>query len=469
MRENALSAVQISSSNYTQTLGVEPGGEADARQPDRYSFILKLFMISVFLPEGLSLFVGSFRLPFYRILILGLFGFAVQNALTKSSRSAAVRVPSDAFALAAGAWIITAGLVNDGMDVGLKASGADALEFTGSYYLFRHLLGPTDSSVMIMRFACLTMIPVIILALLDPLTGHLFTHDLITNLTGYFKPYDFNGELYIRNGLFRAMGPFEHSILFAAACSWFAILALSMFRLGPWGVSIQTISLVGIWFSQARGPLAAYVIGLGLTVYYAKTKRFAARWRVVGTTVAAWVAFVFLFSRSPVSTLLSFGGVDPSAGWYREAIWATAGPMVLNSPIFGIGSLAGVGWWENNPVLMGPTMDSLWLVCAFQYGIPGSVLVLLTLIGSVWLGPVDNAMSLSEGERSLSVALGIVMTLVGFLAFIVHMWGPCWVLLGVFPGIRANLAEVAIVRARVSHPNTSMLGVNQNTEDADVI
>jgi hypothetical protein len=347
--------------------------------------------------------------------------------------------------------MIMAGCLNDGLAVGLKGSGAEALEFTGSYYMFRHLLGPVDSSVKVMKFACLAMLPVIALALLDPLTGHLFTHDFITGLTGYFKPYDLAGESYIRDGLFRAMGPFEHSILFASICVWFTTIALFTFRFSLVGISVASLSLVGIWFSRARGPLAVDALGVVLMVYYVLTKQYAFRWRILGALAAAWVVFVFCYSRSPVSTLVTFGGVDASAGWYREAIWATAGPMVLASPIIGIGQIAGENWWQVSPVLAGPTMDSLWLVCAFNYGIPGSILIFLTIAGAFWLGPVDNASSLSESERRLSVALGIVMTLAGVLGFIVHMWGPCWVLLGVFPGIRANLAEAAIVRERTSY------------------
>ena len=436
---------------WAPTPPLDPRQDAAASRADRHTLILKLFMICVVLPEGLSLFLGDFRLPLYRILIIASLGIAVRNARLKTGRWMSVRIPSDILALAAGAWMLTAGVVNDGLAVGLKGAGADALEFTGSYYVFRHLLGPVNSSVEVMKFACLVMIPVIVLALLDPLTGHLFTHDLITSLTGYFKPYDFNGESYIRDGLYRAMGSFEHSILFATACVWFTTIALFTFRFSTLGVGVALMSLIGIWFSQARGPLMVDVLGAVLMLYYAVMKRYTFRWRIVGALVAAWIALVFSFSRSPVSTLVSFGGVDASAGWYRQAIWATAGPMVLDSPMFGIGSIAGEGWWADNPVLTGPTMDSLWLVLAFEYGIPCSILVILTTAGAFWTGPLDTASSLTESERRLSVALGIVVSLSALLGFIVHMWGPPWVLLGVFPAIRANLAEAAIVRDRQSY------------------
>jgi uncharacterized membrane protein len=45
------------------------------------------------------------------------------------------------------------------------------------------------------------------------------------------------------------------------------------------------------------------------------------------------------------------------------------------------------------------------------------------------------------------VALGFVIATAVFLGFTVDFWGTTWILLGAYPGIRANLAEVAKVRA----------------------
>jgi hypothetical protein len=47
--------------------------------------------------------------------------------------------------------------------------------------------------------------------------------------------------------------------------------------------------------------------------------------------------------------------------------------------------------------------------------------------------------------------LGIVAVIVVFLGFTTHFWGTCWILLGVFAGIRANLAESATLGAIGPH------------------
>jgi hypothetical protein len=82
------------------------------------------------------------------------------------------------------------------------------------------------------------------------------------------------------------------------------------------------------------------------------------------------------------------------------------------------------------------------------FGIPGSLLLFLSCISPFWLGPLDRSPFLSKDEQRLSVALGIVISTLIFLGFTVHYWGTTWVLMGVFPAIRAHLAEVAIVRSR---------------------
>ena len=173
------------------------------------------------------------------------------------------------------------------------------------------------------------------------------------------------------------------------------------------------------------------------------------RWKILAALVAFLVINVFLFSGSPIGTLMKLGGLSPEAAWYRQAIWNAAVPLVWNSPLFGIG-LTDDWDWQSNSALVGTSVDAFWLAVAMMFGIPGSLLMLFTMVGAFWLGPVDKSEQLSREEQLLSVALGIIVTVAIFLGFTVHFWGVCWFLLGAFPGMRANLAEAAIVRGRKS-------------------
>ena len=337
---------------------------------------------------------------------------------------------------------------------GLKGAGIDAVVFTGAYLTFRYLLGPVDSSVRVARFSCKLIVVVIGVALLDPLTDKLFTYQFVKGITGYVKP-SYEGalatmaETLYRDGVIRAMGPLEHSILFGAVCAWFGSLALTTFRSQLFGWVVAGIALTGVLFSQARSPLLGYLIGFALSIFYAGTPRFTARWKLVGVCVAAVLVVVFTFSGNPIVTLVRLCGVSPEAAWYRQAIWETGGPVVLSSPIFGIGA-SGDWNWQTHGALVSESVDAFWLANAMAYGIPGSTLVFLTMWGACWLGSIDKTRHLTREERRLSVALGIVMTIVTFLGFMVHYWGICWILIAVFAGMRANLAEAAVLRDRAA-------------------
>jgi hypothetical protein len=416
-------------------------------------------MVALFLPEGLSVFVGDFRLSPVRIPLIVLSIAAMLRFFRRVGTPNFVLVPSDLIALAAGIWMIVAATAMGGTD-GLKASGALALEFTGTYYVFRYLLGPVDSCVRLVRFSGFLIVLVVCVALLDPLTGTLFTYESVKAVTGYAKEsYETAktlraGTLY-RDGMVRAMGPLEHSILFGAVCAWFGTLVLITFRFRPFGWGVAGVALIGIWFSLARAPLLGYFIAFVLLLFYMATPNFTARWRLLGSLVAVGLTVIFFLSGSPIATLLRLALISPEAGWYRQAIWQAAVPQVANSPIFGIGSLTGTWDYQVHGALVGTSVDAFWLAAAMMFGVPGSLLIFLTMAGAFWRGAVDRSPYLSREERHLSVALGIVVTVAVFLGFTVHFWGACWILLGAFSAMRANLAEAAVVRGRAARIESS--------------
>jgi hypothetical protein len=414
---------------------------------------LKLLIAALFLPEGLSFFFGDFRLSVARLLIIVLTIYATAQYVEKRANS--VFVPSDLFAVAAGLWMIIATTIMQGPADGLKSGGIMALEFTGAYWVFRHLLGPLDSSVRVVAFATKLLFLIVALAVLDPLTNKLFTYETVKALTGYSAPaWEWAKETFadtmFRKGIVRAMGPLEHSILFGTVCAWFGTLAICTFPSRLVGWSIAAMAIVGILASQARGPLLGYAISLALVAYYYVTIRFYARWKVLGSLFLIGIIVVCLASGNPLATLLNFSGIDPATRWNRQAIWEAIVPMLLQqSPVFGLGP--GAEWnWQVYGGLYGDSVDAMWLRIAMITGIPASFLVLFTLIGAYWNGPLDRSPYLSREERRLSVALGIATIAAIFLGFTVHFWGTCWVLLGVFAGIRANLVEARACRHRAA-------------------
>lgn len=453
LSRKSLELDSVSQLTYLQDWQQGPVRRAARASRSGTELYLKLLLVAIFLPEGLSFFVGDFRLSFARVLIFCCSIAAIRQLAQRVSTRTLVCVPSDILAPLAGVWMMLAATVTDGA-AGFKGAGIEAIEFTGGYLTFRFLLGPVDSSVRVARFSCKLIILIVGIALLDPLSDKLFTYEFVKGITGYTKlsyegPLAVRADTFYRDGVVRAMGPLEHSILFGAVCVWFGVVAFTMFRHQLLGWGIAGIALVGVWFSQARSPLLAYLIGFALAIFYAASPRFTARWKLVGFSVTAVLLVVFTFSGSPVATLVRLSGVSPEAAWARQAIWDTGGPVVLGSPIFGIG-LNGDWNWQSHGALVSSSVDAFWLATAMSYGIPGSALIFLTIASACWLGSIDKSPHLTPEEGRLSVALGIVITTIAFLGFIVHFWGICWILIAVFTGMRANLAEAAIMRDRAA-------------------
>src|SRR5215208_5628736 len=110
------------------------GVAAGSRRNELY---LKLLIVSLFLPEGLSAFIGDYRLSPARIVLIPLSLVAAVHMLRRLNTLSFVLVPSDIIALLAGIWMVLASVVASGFADGLKSGGALALEFTGAYYVFR--------------------------------------------------------------------------------------------------------------------------------------------------------------------------------------------------------------------------------------------------------------------------------------------------------------------------------------------
>jgi hypothetical protein len=422
------------------------GNISHALTPPNHELRLKLIIAALFLPEGFSFYIGDFRLTVVRVLIIS---FTCITLLSKKPERGFVA--SDFFAVATAVCMLTASTITEGF-AGLKGATIAAFEFSGSYFIFRYSLDSVNSSVRTLVFACKVLVVVTLLALLDPLTGRLFTYEFAKGLTGYAKTaldlaFASHADAIFRDGVVRAMGPMEHSILFGCVCAWFGTIAFFVYPNRPFGWTIAILAAIGLWFSEARGAWLAYIIAFGICGYYQLTTGFRLRWKILGLVVAIVVISVFSISGAPIATLMRLGGLSPEAAYYRQAIWAAASPFVLHSPLVGIGST----WdWESSSDLFGSSVDAFWLQNSMTYGIPATIFALLTMVSPFWHKPLDTSPLLTREERRLSVALGIVTVTAIFLGFIVHFWGACWILLGIFPAVRASLFQATRSVARAS-------------------
>jgi len=285
------------------------------------------------------------------------------------------------------------------------------------------------------------------LSILDPITGSPVLHKLAIDIWGYqfnyaallesFKP---SQENYLRFGLFRASGPFEHPILLGIVMVYGLVLAFAL--QGRYRIFCSIGCFIGLATSFSSAPLLALMLAVASAIY-GRVARFPYRWFVISAlSIMAFTTFV-LVHPAPFGWLFGHLLLDAQTGYFRLLIWQYAGDNVLASPILGLGM---ADFWTNRPAWMPPSVDSIWLLSAMTFGIPGSALIALSMVSACWL-PVrrndQNADLIGAGEERMAKSLGMIILLTIFLGFTVHIWGACWILLGLIAGLRANLGQLA--------------------------
>ncbi len=423
--------------------GVPP--RVAARNEAALPLALKLIAVTTFLPEELSFYILGLRLTAIRLILIVLTPLLL---IRLGQRLAAGRyrfVLSDLFVFLAGFWMIYAPANVVGVGQALNHAGPTALEFCVGYMATRILLSEHGHALSFAALLCRIIAIVALLALLDPLTNRSLMHDLASQLTGYQKPLvtvdiRFRSACCYRLGLLRATGPIEHAILFGFACAIGLLIAVSI-PIRSRSFAIVACSL-GAIFAFSSAPLQGILLGFALLIYNRIMAGFSLRWPALISLGAAGVMTLFLVSDAPVSLMIRHLIYDPESGYYRMYVWTMAGTAVAQSPWVGL----GFGPYVDPDV--GHSVDSLWLMAAMQFGIPGSVLIALSMIGAASLPTSGRAVNLTPAESTLGTTLGILIFLTLFLAFTVDLWGTTWILSGLLIGVRAHLGELGRVGRR---------------------
>ena len=400
--------------------------------PRRASFIVKLIVFGLFLPEELSFYIFGLRLTVIRLIFLILTPFLAAKILQKVSAGRYRFIASDFFVIAAGCWLIYAPANVDDALSALNHAGPTVLEFCVGYFTTRVLLSESDAAISFASVFCLAVAIVAWIGTLDPLTNHRFIHDLAAQLTAPMHSFDDWSDAY-RFDLLRASGPLEHPILFGFVCAIGLLIAVAI----PVRARLFVIAscFLGTMISFSSAPIQVMFMGLILLAYDKLFSRLRYRWSIlIGIGVAAIVA-AFTFSNNPVGFVISHLTFSPESGYYREWTWHYVDMYVAQSPWFGLG-------FGERPEEINHSIDSLWLVLSIQAGIPGAVLVGLSFLSAKPLLTGGRKPDLTADEIRLSTVIGIVLFLTLYITFTVHLWGTAWIMTGLLLGLRAHLSEL---------------------------
>ena len=403
---------------------VEDSGER-ARLPTA----LTLILLTLFLPEAFSFFVFGLRLTLTRLLFLVLVPVVAVRFAAKINQGNYRFVASDIFVPLSGIWMFLGPAVINGVADTLVHSGPIVLEYLMAYLATRVLLSARGEAIAFVELLCLAIAFVVADALLDTITGHYFTRDVASQLTGYYKAWNAADEY--RFGFLRAAGPIEHPILLGFICAIGFLISVSV------TIRFRRLSIfmcgLGVVIAFSSAPEQALAMGIGLLVYSRMFTDVPNKWLLLSVPPVLGAVVLMESTSSPFGHLFDYLTIDPQTAYFRLYIWNVIGPAVLQSPYFGV--VEGSYDYEGS-------VDSLWLVLSMLYGIPCAILTGLSMIGSCSLSTSWPRARLSGAETKLGTTLGIIVFLVIFMGFTVHLWGTTWILVGLLVGVRAHLGEL---------------------------
>ena len=365
-------------------------------------------------------------------------------------------VLADALIPITATWMIIALSEVNGIDAALNHGGPVILEFVVGYAAARFLLMEHGEALSFVNFLCRIIAIVGLLGLLDTLAHRFILHALASSL--FANPIalsiagvDEGGD--VRLGLLRAMSTLEHPILFGTTCGIGLLFAAAV----PMRARSFVILSCGLGAALAlsSAPLQAIAMGLCLLIYNRILRRMRYRWAALVILGALGVVLVLEVLQDPLGFVFSHFVFDTTSAWFRTWIWTTGTATVAQSPWF------GVGWSIPQEYGIPGTVDSIWLLWALTYGLPGSVLLGLSMLGAASLPTQGRGVYLTLNEVRLGTIIGILIFLIIFLGFTVDFFGSGWILIPMLAGIRAHLGELGrqsgdclrIWRARRSRPS----------------
>jgi len=273
--------------------------------PRRWS-LLPLLIGVAYVPFGQEIEIGP--LHFTALRILTTVGFV--RVLSKGERVAGGLVLLDKLMVLWGVWLVCSSIFHE--DSVLITRLGVVFDDLGVYFLFRIYLRESEDIRNVFKIVCVLFVPLAVMMLFEEATGK--------NYFGVF----FGGwtESLLRNGRFRAQGPFEHPILAGTVGAVCFPMALNLWR------QERRLALVGllatggvIVASASSGPIMTLFSILGAMAIW-KIRSYLRMICWLGVIVIVILNFVM---QDPVYFLIAridlAGG---STGWYRAQLIRSA-------------------------------------------------------------------------------------------------------------------------------------------------
>ena len=332
-----------------------------------------LFLILLIVPWVIN--VGDSRLSPYRIfLVVSLLPCLVTWATGKAGR---IRI-ADLVILSYCLWAVIALSEVHDVGVAIRSGGLLFVETAGAYFLARCYIRTADDFKNMVSVLFKIIVLLLPFALFEVITGR----KPILEIASLVMPAVDPTMMDQRWGLYRAQGPFDHPILFGVFCG--SIFAMTHLVLGEgqqmlkrW---LKTALIAFIAFlSLSSGPLSALAGQLMLLSWNWTLGRFSGRWKLLwGILATVWIGLSLTSKQSIPEFYITHAPIfDRFDAYYRLLEWNYGTATVMRHPLCGIGCNP-----YERPDWMAASIDMFWLTHAVCFGIPGGILMMLTLVAS---------------------------------------------------------------------------------------
>ncbi|MGH8553481.1 MAG: hypothetical protein ACRERS_09315, partial [Methylococcales bacterium] len=378
----------------------------------------------MFLPEESSFYFGELRMTMYRLLLL-LIAPVILFRFVRLTVSGKYRfVWSDMLVPITGLWMFVGPTEIEGFDRVLVACGNAALEFCIPYMATRVFLTERGQAVALVRILCIAIATIGLLAIFDELSQRFVLREIVGSLTGYHKDLG-DYDKFMRGSFFRATSTLEHPILMGTACLLGLLMATTM--RGALRPFMLAGSAVGLVLSVSSAPISGAILGFGALLYNKLLRNVPFRWALLFASIGGTILFIFSVHPRPWGFIFNHLTFNSWSAYYRLMQWEFLGPIVMSSPIFGV----GLSYEYARQSGLSPSIDATWLLTAMLFGIPGAILVGLSYLTacSVSMDIGNKRLNLTKQERQLGSVLSLIMGLIVYIGFTVDLWGTVSILI----------------------------------------
>lgn len=263
---------------------------------------LPLLIAAACVPRSQLIHIGAANLSLIRQLIF--VGFL--RAIVKGERIVGGFNLLDRLMVLLAVWMICSGVFH-GLGLAMWRFG-DAYTYLGCYFLFRIFLREPDDILRVVKMVCIVLLPIAVGMILEKMTGKNFIASLFGEAV----------EARLRDGHYRASGPYANAILAGTVGAIWLPLMLHMWRRER-KVALAGLAAVSamIFASGASGPILTAFAGLGAMAFW----RFRRRLRALCWLAPVLIIALDLVMKDPVYFLIArVNIIGGSTGWYRAIL-----------------------------------------------------------------------------------------------------------------------------------------------------